>query len=47
LVHISTAGSITYYALPTLDADLGGMILGANQHIWFAEYTGVIGEFTT
>lgn len=45
--HITSDGAVTLYDAPTLDADLGPAILGIDDHLWFAEYSGMIGEFVT
>lgn len=44
--HIADDGSVSLYATPTLDADLGPAILVGNR-LLFSEYTGIIGVFTT
>ncbi|HKW19822.1 MAG TPA: hypothetical protein VJO13_00495 [Ktedonobacterales bacterium] len=45
--HIGIDGSVTLYDAPTLDAHLGQAILGTDDHLWFAEYSGMIGAFAT
>jgi virginiamycin B lyase len=45
--HIATDGAVTLYDAPTLDAELGLAILGTDHHLWFAEDSGVLGEFAT
>jgi virginiamycin B lyase len=43
--RVTTAGAMTLYDVPTLDADLWGIVTGSDHHLWFVEYyPGIIGE---
>lgn len=44
--HMTPEGALTLYDVPTLDADLGSIIVGPDHHVWFVELTGLIGELS-
>ncbi len=42
--RMTPEGALTFYDVPTLDADLGSIMTGPDHHVWFVEYPGLIGE---
>jgi virginiamycin B lyase len=45
--RVTAAGAVTLYDVPSLAANLRGIVTGADHHLWFVEYyPGIIGELT-
>ncbi len=45
--RVTAAGAVTLYDVPSLDADLWGIVTSSDRHLWFVEYLpGIIGALT-
>lgn len=43
--RVTITGALSLYDVPSLDADLWGIVTGLNRHLWFVEYSpSIIGE---